>query len=183
MEEGDGRETSVKEQSTLSLEPTKSSNNTTNQIGKMVPQGKFKGKELLYKKQVEEQQERDQEQEEKQEQRRNQKRLLPTAKNKGANLHPESMPNISTMLFFTMIPCHHIPEDFHLLMAIVNPILTSLSNKRMPILTSTDKLNLEVASWITPSCNLITSVSSLLLEDNLAWSLLSVHLQRQNRQF
>jgi hypothetical protein len=51
----------------------------------MVPQGKFKGKELLYKKQVEEQQERDQEQEQKQEQKRNQKRLLPTAKSKGAN--------------------------------------------------------------------------------------------------
>ena len=58
-EEGDGRETSDEEQSALSLGSTGSSDNTTNQIGKMVPQHKFKGRELLYKKQVEEQQERD----------------------------------------------------------------------------------------------------------------------------
>jgi hypothetical protein len=39
---------------TLSLGSTESSNNTTSQIGKMVPRCKFKGKELLYEKQVEE---------------------------------------------------------------------------------------------------------------------------------
>ena len=58
--EGDGKDTSDEERSASSLGSTESSNNTTNQIGKMVPQGKLKGKELLYKKQVEEQQERDQ---------------------------------------------------------------------------------------------------------------------------
>ncbi len=64
-----------------------------------------------------------------------------------------------------MIPLHHILEDFHALMADVKDILTSLSNKRMPILTPTDKLNLGVDSWDHPSCNVTTSVSSLLLED------------------
>jgi hypothetical protein len=37
----------------------------------------------------------------------------------------------------------------------------------MPILTPTDKLNLEVASWDHPICNIMTSVSSSLLEDNV----------------
>jgi hypothetical protein len=46
----------------LFLGSTESSNNATNQIGKIVPQGKFKGEEPLNKKQVDEQQERDQEQ-------------------------------------------------------------------------------------------------------------------------
>ena len=35
------------------------------------------------------------------------------------------------------------------------------------MLTYTDKLNLEVASWVPPSHNVITSVSSSLLEDNI----------------
>ncbi len=59
LEEGDGTEPLVDQQSDLSLGSTESSNNTTDQIGKMLPQRKFKGKELLYKKLVEEQQERD----------------------------------------------------------------------------------------------------------------------------
>jgi hypothetical protein len=37
----------------------------------------------------------------------------------------------------------------------------------MPILTPTDKLNLEVAAWDHPSCNVTTSVLSLLLEDSV----------------
>jgi hypothetical protein len=63
-------------------------------------------------------------------------------------------------------------KKFHALMAIVKDILTSLSDKRTPILTPTDKLNLEVASWI-PSRNAITSVSHLLLEDNVGKDRLS----------
>jgi hypothetical protein len=86
--------------------------------------GKFKGKELLYKKQVEEQQERDQEQEKKQEQRRNQKRLLPTVKNKGANFASRVNTQYLYNDVFTMIPCHHIPKDFHALTADVKDILT-----------------------------------------------------------
>jgi hypothetical protein len=66
-----------------------------------------------------------------------------------------------------MIPCHHIQDDFHTLTGDVKDILTSLSNKCMPILTPTDKLNLEVASWDHPICNIMTSVSSSLLEDNV----------------
>jgi hypothetical protein len=46
-EKDHGRDTSDEKQSTSSLGSTASSYNTTNQIGKMVPQGKFKGKELL----------------------------------------------------------------------------------------------------------------------------------------
>jgi hypothetical protein len=115
---------------------------------------------------VEEYEERDQEQDEKQEQRRNQKRLLPTAKNMAAKF--ASRVNIQCLYYaaFTMIPCHHIPEDLHALMAIVKDICTSLSDKNMPILTLTDKLNFEVASWI-PSRNAMTSVSHLLLEDKV----------------
>ncbi len=52
-------------------------------------------------------------------------------------------------------------------MVIDKDILTSLSNKCMPILNPTDKLNLEVAFWTLPIHNLTTSVSSLLLEDNI----------------
>jgi hypothetical protein len=77
LEEGDGRETSDEEQSTSSLGSTASSNNITNPIGKMVPQGKFKGKE-----QVEEQQERDQEQE-KSRIKRNQKKMPTYCKEQG----------------------------------------------------------------------------------------------------
>jgi hypothetical protein len=144
-EEDDRRDTSDEEQSALSLGSTASSNNTTNQICKMLPQGKFKGKELLYKNQVEEQQERDQEQE-KNKNKKNQKRLLPTAKKKGANF--ASRVNAQYLYYdvFTMIPHHLIPDDFDALTANVKNILTSLSNKRMPILTPTDKLNVEVAS-------------------------------------
>ncbi len=99
----------------------------------MVSQGKFKGKELLNKKQVEEQEERDQEQEKKQEQKRIKKRLLPTAKNKDANF--ASRVNAQYLYYdvFTIIlPCHLIPDDFHALMVDVKDILTSLSNKCMP---------------------------------------------------
>jgi hypothetical protein len=64
-----------------------------------------------------------------------------------------------------MIPCHLIPNDFVALTADVKNILTSLSNKRMSILTPTDKLNLEVASCNHPSHNVMKSVSSLLLEN------------------
>jgi hypothetical protein len=66
-----------------------------------------------------------------------------------------------------MIPCHLIPDDFDALTADGKNILTSLSNKHMPILTPTDKLNVDVASWDHPSRNVMTSVSSLLLEDNV----------------
>jgi hypothetical protein len=45
----------------------------------------------------------------------------------------------------------------------------------MPILTPTDKLNLEVASWIT-SHRAMTSISHLLLEDNVGEDGLSSHL-------
>jgi hypothetical protein len=167
LEGGDGRETSDEEQSALSLGSIASSNNTTNQTGKILPQGKFKGKELPYKMQLEEQQERDQEQEKKQEQKRNKKDSYLLQRTRVLTLHPESMPNISTTMFFTMIPFHIIPDDFDALTAGVKNILTSLSNKCMPILTSTDKLNVEVASWDHPSCNVTTSVSSLSLEGNV----------------
>jgi hypothetical protein len=72
-----------------------------------------------------------------------------------------------------MIPHHLIPDDFDALMSNVKNILTSLSNKHMPILTPTNKLNVEVASWDHPSCNVTTSVSSLLLEDNVGKDSLS----------
>jgi hypothetical protein len=65
----------------------------------MVPPDKIRGKELLYKKLVEEQQERDQEQEEKQKQRRNQKDIYLLQRTGLLNLRQESMPNVSTMLF------------------------------------------------------------------------------------
>jgi hypothetical protein len=71
------------------------------------------------------------------------------------------------MMFLQMNPCHLIPDDFHALTADVKDILTSFSNKRMPMLFYTDNLNLEVASWVPPSHNVTTSVSSLLLEDNV----------------
>jgi hypothetical protein len=116
---------------------------------------------------VEEQQERDQEQEKKQEQKSNKQRLLPTAKNKGANFASRVNAQYLYYNIFIMIPCHLIPDDFDALMADVKNILTSLSNERMPILTPTDKLNVDVASWDHPSCNVMTSVSSLLLEDNV----------------
>jgi hypothetical protein len=65
-----------------------------------------------------------------------------------------------------MIPHHNTPEDLHALTVIVKDTLTSLSNRCTPTLTTKDKLNFEVASWI-PSHNAMTSVSSSLLEDNV----------------
>ncbi len=65
-----------------------------------------------------------------------------------------------------MIPYHLIPDDFHALMVDVKDILTSLSNKRMHMLTYPDKLNLEVTSWVPPSRDVTTSVSSSLLDAN-----------------
>jgi hypothetical protein len=98
-EKGDVRETSDEEQSALSLGSTASSNNTTNQIGRMVPQGKVKGKELLCKKQVEEQQESDQEQEKNKNKKVIKKDSYLLQRTRVLILHPESMPNISTMMF------------------------------------------------------------------------------------
>jgi hypothetical protein len=49
MEEGDGTTTSVNKENDLSLGSTESSNNTSNQIDKIVPQGEFRGKELILK--------------------------------------------------------------------------------------------------------------------------------------
>ncbi len=89
----------------------------------MVPQHKFKGKELLYKKQVEEQQERDQEQEKKQEQRRNQKRFYLLQK-QGANFASRVNAQYLSYDVFTMIPCHLIPDDFHALTVDGKDILT-----------------------------------------------------------
>jgi hypothetical protein len=43
----------------------------------------------------------------------------------------------------------------------------------MLILTPTDKLNLEVASWVPLSHHVMTSVSSLSLEDNVGEDSLS----------
>jgi hypothetical protein len=71
-----------------------------------------------------------------------------------------------------MFQCHDLPEDFHLLTEIVKDIPTTLSNKHVPIITPKDKLNLEVASWIT-SHDATTSVSSLFLEDNVGKDRLS----------
>jgi hypothetical protein len=49
LEEGVGTAPSVNKENDSSLGSTESSNNTSNQIGKIVPQGKFRGKELLLK--------------------------------------------------------------------------------------------------------------------------------------
>jgi hypothetical protein len=74
-----------------------------------------------------------------------------------------------------MLPCHNIPEDLHSLMDIVKDTLTTLSNKCTLAITPKDKLNSEVASWIT-SHNAMLSLSSLFLEDNVGKDGLSSQL-------
>jgi hypothetical protein len=50
MEEGASTVTSVDKENDLSFGSSDSLNNTSNQIGKIQPQGKFKVKELIFKK-------------------------------------------------------------------------------------------------------------------------------------
>jgi hypothetical protein len=85
----------------------------------------------------------------KQEHRRNQERLLPSTNNRAGK--SASRVNAQSLHYsvFMMIPCHNIPEDLHSLTEILKDTLPTLSNKRMPAITPKDKLNSEVASWIT----------------------------------
>ncbi len=95
-EKGDGRDTSDEEKSTLSLGSTASFNNTTNQIGKMIPRVKFKGKEKSKwknnKREIKNKKKNKNKKEIKKDSYLLQRTRVPI-------LHPESMPNTSTTMF------------------------------------------------------------------------------------
>jgi hypothetical protein len=116
---------------------------------------------------VEEQQERDQEHK-KTRTKKKPKKTSTYCKEKGCQFCIQSQCPISLLCCFynDTLPPHS--RRFNLLTAFVKDILTSLSNKRIPmIVTATDKLNLKVSSWDSPSHNIMTSVSSSLVEDNV----------------
>jgi hypothetical protein len=138
-EKGEGIELSVDKENVLSLGSTESSHNTTNQIAKMVPQGKFRGKEEMLKQYLK-----------KKKNKEEIKRDFYLLQRTGlVNLHQESIPNVSRYYaVFTMIWHHNIPEDLHSLTEFAKDILTTLSSQRTPIRTPIDKFNSQIASRI-----------------------------------
>ncbi len=94
MEEGTGTVTSVDKENDSSLGSTDSSSNTSNQIGKIQPQGKFRGKELLLKKKMIKNKNKE----------KIKKDFFLLQRTGLVNLHLESMASFSTMLF---LQCFH----------------------------------------------------------------------------
>jgi hypothetical protein len=136
-----------------SLGSTDSSNNISNQIVKVQPQGKLRGKELLFH-------------DKKQEQGKNQERLLPTAKNRASKFTSRVNAQFLYYDVFTIFTRHVLPEDLDLLREIVKNIMTTLPSQHMSTMTPQYKLNSEVASW-NMSYKATTSVSSSVFEDNV----------------
>jgi hypothetical protein len=132
-----------------------SSGSTADQIVKVPPQGKFRGKELLFQALLIK----------KTRTKKNQERLLPTAKNRTGKCASRVTGQCLYHEVFTTFLRHNLPEDLDLLKEIIKDIMTTLSLQQRCTTTPQSKLVSEVASWNT-SRKATISVSSLVFEDN-----------------